>query len=94
MVISGHDLVMKAAKVSELKARLSFYLAEVRRGETVVVYDRKTPIARVVPYAERIDGIVIEGPRRPVSDLARVQGVSPLAAVDVVDILRESRGPR
>lgn len=40
---------MKSAKVSELKAHLSAYLAEVRRGETVIVCNRNTPIARLVP---------------------------------------------
>ena len=42
---------MTRAKVSELKARLSAYLAEVRGGGEVIVYDRATPIARLVPFA-------------------------------------------
>jgi prevent-host-death family protein len=36
--------------VAELKARLSAYLKGARRGETVTVYDRDTPVARLVPY--------------------------------------------
>jgi prevent-host-death family protein len=36
--------------VAELKARLSMYLRAVRRGEAVIVYDRDTPVARLVPY--------------------------------------------
>jgi prevent-host-death family protein len=36
--------------VAELKARLSAYLKAVRRGESVTVYDRDTPVARLVPY--------------------------------------------
>ena len=40
---------MKTANVSTLKARLSRYLDAVRRGETVEILDRKTPIARLVP---------------------------------------------
>ncbi len=40
---------MKAAKVSELKAGLSKYLARVKRGEEVLVTERGTPIAKIVP---------------------------------------------
>ena len=41
----------QTAKVSELKAKLSGYLAKVRRGATVTVCDRQTPIAQLVPVA-------------------------------------------
>lgn len=40
---------MATAGVSELKARLSAYLARVRAGEEVVVTDRGRPVARLVP---------------------------------------------
>ena len=40
---------MKAAKVSELKAGLSKYLARVKRGEQVVITERGRPIAKLVP---------------------------------------------
>src|SRR2546427_561212 len=47
---------MKRAMVSDLKVHLSAYLAEVRRGESVVVCDRTTPIARLVPDRLRLEG--------------------------------------
>jgi antitoxin (DNA-binding transcriptional repressor) of toxin-antitoxin stability system len=40
---------MKNARISELRDGLSEYLARVRKGETVIVYDRDTPIARIEP---------------------------------------------
>lgn len=40
---------MKSARVSELKASLSRYLARVKRGEEVVVTERGHPIAKLVP---------------------------------------------
>jgi len=40
---------MKAAKVSELKAGLSKYLARVKRGEQVVITERGKPVAKLVP---------------------------------------------
>ncbi len=42
---------MKNARISELRDKLSEYLARVRKGETVIVYDRDTPIARIDPIA-------------------------------------------
>lgn len=40
---------MKKAKVAELKNRLSRYLAHVKRGGTVLVYERDRPVAQIVP---------------------------------------------
>ena len=37
--------------IAELKARLSKHLRSVRKGGSVTVLDRDTPIARIVPYA-------------------------------------------
>ncbi len=40
---------MKSAKTGELRDRLSSFLAYVRRGGTVRVFDRDRPIADIVP---------------------------------------------
>ena len=40
---------MKRAGIAELKNRLSYYLDFVRRGQSVLVYDRDRPIARIEP---------------------------------------------
>jgi prevent-host-death family protein len=85
---------MKHAKVSELKARLSAYLADVRKGETVLVSDRRTPVARLVPVGHRPHGIVIERARRPVKDLRHLRGVTLRRRADVDKVLRESRDER
>ena len=42
---------MTTASISELKANLSRYLREVRRGNEVEVLDRGAPVARLVPPA-------------------------------------------
>ncbi|MDE3262157.1 MAG: type II toxin-antitoxin system prevent-host-death family antitoxin [Acidobacteriota bacterium] len=44
---------MATASVSDLKANLSRYLREVRRGSEVQVLDRGTPVARLVPTGAR-----------------------------------------
>ena len=42
---------MTTVSISELKANLSRYVREVRRGGEVQVLDRGTPVARLVPLA-------------------------------------------
>ncbi len=41
--------MMIRATISELKNGLSAYLRQVKSGESVLVLDRKTPVARLVP---------------------------------------------
>ena len=46
---------MSTVSISELKANLSRYLREVRRGGEVQVLDRGSPVARLVPAAASDD---------------------------------------
>ena len=46
---------MSSVSVSELKARLSHYLREVRRGGEIQVLDCGNPVAWIVPLAEPSD---------------------------------------
>ena len=85
---------MKRAKVSELKARLSAYLKSVRNGETVVVLDRLTPIARLVPIEPNANDLLIEEPRSPASELRKIRPIQLRKKHDVVKLLRESRDQR
>ena len=40
---------MIQATISQVKNSLSAYLRRVRSGESVLVLDRKTPVARIIP---------------------------------------------
>jgi prevent-host-death family protein len=40
---------MRAVNIADLKNNLSRYLNEVRGGEEILVRDRRTPIAKIVP---------------------------------------------
>jgi len=42
---------MKTAAVSELKAKLSEFLSQVKAGNEVVVTDRGKPVAKLVPVS-------------------------------------------
>jgi antitoxin (DNA-binding transcriptional repressor) of toxin-antitoxin stability system len=48
---------MKSAKIAELRDHLSDYLAKVQRGETVIVYDRDVPVARLEPIPPPEEGL-------------------------------------
>ena len=44
---------MKKTNISTLKRDLSSYIAYVRKGGVVRVFDRETPVADIVPLASR-----------------------------------------
>jgi prevent-host-death family protein len=97
VTIYGHDEAMTRAKVSELKAGLSGFLARVRAGETVVVCDREHPIARIVPYDD--DGtddftVRLPGGSRTGADVRKIRPVRLRRRVDVVALLRDDRDQR
>jgi prevent-host-death family protein len=48
---------MKTAAIADLKARLSRFLSLVKAGEEILVTERGTPIARLVPVAPAGDEI-------------------------------------
>jgi prevent-host-death family protein len=84
---------MKAVRIAELKARLSEYLRAVRRGETIAVLDRNTPVAQIVPVRDRT-ALRIRKPARGTPRLNQIPLGKPLKLdIDVVDLLLEERQP-
>ncbi|HEX9501299.1 MAG TPA: type II toxin-antitoxin system prevent-host-death family antitoxin [Thermoanaerobaculia bacterium] len=82
----------KRVKISELKAHLSKYLRHVRRGHTVEIMDRDTPVARVVPYEERPSGLVVRPAIGRMRDLKIPRGRK--IKTDIVALIREDRDAR
>jgi prevent-host-death family protein len=82
---------MKEVRIAELKSRLSEYLRAVRRGETIAVLDRETPIAHIVPVRDR-PALRIRKPAPGTPPPNRVKRPKPLKLkIDVVDLLLEER---
>jgi prevent-host-death family protein len=48
---------MQTAAVSELKASTSEYLAKVKSGEEILITDRGTPIAKIIPLRRTEDAL-------------------------------------
>jgi prevent-host-death family protein len=95
---------MKRVPISELKARLSEYLASVRAGEEILVTDRGRPVARIAPVKSesgidgQIDRLVRTGQVTPPADPDATVDPADLAAMrpsepgaGVVDALLEDR---
>ena len=80
---SSHHQGMKQVMVSELKVMLSVYLADVRKGETIVVCDHKMPIARLISYAHGTDGLEIAEPSSSSQQRMRPRVVQLRKQVDV-----------
>lgn len=83
---------MNTVRIADLKARLSEHLRAVRRGRTLIVLDRDTPIARIVPYTKEADALQIRKPRPGAPRLADVPLPPPLKLkIDILDLLAEER---
>ena len=80
--------------MSELKARLSAYLAQVRAGGEVLVLDRSTPIARLTPVERDTDDLSIIPESAPPASVRKIAGVRPKGPVDVDALLAELRRDR
>ena len=84
-------MAMKAVGIAELKARLSEYLRAVRKGRTLTVMDRDTPVARIVPV-QAADPIEIRRATRRFRDLPLP--APPAAQTDSLAVLLSDRHRR
>ncbi len=93
MTSTGYLVVMKRVGVADLKAHLSGHLRTVKKGETLVVVERGTPVARIVPEADLRSGVVLRPPTRDLPAVKQMlKRLRPLPApVDSLAILLEDR---
>jgi antitoxin (DNA-binding transcriptional repressor) of toxin-antitoxin stability system len=83
-------MVMKSVGIADLKARLSEHLKSVKKGRTLTVLDRDTPVAQIIPFTtEAIE--VRRATRRP-DDLTLPKPLP--GATDSLAALVEDRGRR
>jgi prevent-host-death family protein len=83
---------MNTVRIADLKSRLSEYLRKVRRGGSLTVLDRDTPIARIVPYEGDSASLKVRSPLPDAPKLQRVPLPPPLRLQrDIVKFLMEER---
>lgn len=90
---TGYHMVMKTVGIADLKAHLSGHLRTVKKGETLLVVERGTPVARIVPAADLRSGIVTRPPTRELASVKKMLKRLPHLAlpVDSLSILLEDR---
>lgn len=92
VVIYDYLVAMKAVGIAKLKTNLSKHLRDVRHGHPVVVVDRETPVARIVPYEKEGESLVIRHPLRRYASLQDVPVPPPAKLeVDIVSLLIAER---
>ncbi len=83
---------MSTVRIADLKSRLSEHLRKVRRGRSLTVMDRDTPIARIVPYEENGASLKVRSPLPGAPKLPQVPLPPPLRLrKDIVKLLLEER---
>jgi prevent-host-death family protein len=87
-----YHVTMSGVRVADLKSRLSEHLRKVRSGRSVIVLDRTTPIARIVPYEEEGSSLTVRKPLSGTPPLQKVPLPPPLRLRrDIVALLLEER---
>ena len=81
---------MKGVGIADLKARLSEHLRSVRKGRTLTILDRDTPVARIVPYAA--DPLEVRRATRRPRDLQLL--APPASPTDSLTMLLDDRRRR
>lgn len=90
MTSCGYNVVMKTVRIAELKSRLSQHLKSVRKGRTLTVLDRDTPVARIIPYAA--EPIEVRRATRGLRDLKLPP--APASPTDSLAVLLDDRRRR
>jgi len=82
---------MRSVQIGKLKARLSEFLGAVRSGESILVLNRNTAIAQILPIPNRL-GLRIRKPAigSPAPNKVQVPKLRKLK-IDVVEMLLEER---
>jgi len=82
---------MISVSIVELETKLNEYLDSVRKGHSVTILDRETPIARIVPYEPEANGLVSRLPTSRVP-FGAIPLPSPYrGSVDIVELLLQER---
>jgi antitoxin (DNA-binding transcriptional repressor) of toxin-antitoxin stability system len=81
---------MTNVRIAELKSRLSEHLRSVRKGRTLTVLDRDTPVARIVPYVA--EALEVRRATRRLRDLKRPS--PPATPTDSLAVLLDDRHRR
>ena len=83
-------------RIAEFKSQLSRYLRAAQAGSEIIIKDRDTPVARLVPYTAPARRLETRPPVGSLKDLDRLARFRPkkLKLKDLERALREERRDR
>ncbi|MBI5298789.1 MAG: type II toxin-antitoxin system prevent-host-death family antitoxin [Deltaproteobacteria bacterium] len=84
-------VVMTQVKIAQFKSQLSGFLKRVRAGETLIVTDRETPIAQVLPYQTPSDRLTILAAKQTPKMLKKIKVPKARKGTDSLKVLLEER---
>jgi len=85
----------KRVNISTVKAHLTRYLRLVRKGETITILDRDTPIAQILPFLNSgLPLLRIFKATKGIHELDKVCISPKLNTFDYMQLLREDRDAR
>lgn len=87
---------MKQVRIAELKNHLSRYLRSAQKGREIIILDRDTPIARLVPIEKPSSRLEIRPATGSLKDLDKLPVYAPkgLRLEDLETALEEERRER
>ncbi len=87
---------MKSVNIAKFKAEMGKYLGYVRKGEGVIVLDRKEPLAQVMPFQKgpTKELEVEDASEEPRLFFAMRPGPISGISTDSLEFLKEERGDR
>jgi len=68
--------IRKEVGIAELKAHLSAYVRAAQRGREIVITDRETPVARLVPAQAKKWPFGIIPAARPIKNINEMRGIT------------------
>jgi antitoxin (DNA-binding transcriptional repressor) of toxin-antitoxin stability system len=82
---------MRSVSIAQFKGQLSRHLRQVQSGKSLLVFDRETPIARVIPI-DAGDDLTITLPASDAPPVGKLKlPTPPRIGVDVVELLVADR---
>ena len=85
---------MMQVKISELKNSLSAYLRKVKSGESILVLDRNTPVARLVPIESMSMPLPVgQISSSSIADQKKLENEALLAKLESRGVIARRRGP-
>ena len=85
---------MISVNIAVLKAKLSFYLGQVKQGNEILVMDRNTPVARMLPSAGQAQGLVLIKAAKSPAALKAMKFHAVKRRTNSAELLREERDRR